>query len=49
MNEFIKEELKQIQGMLRNGYNIDDLTEVDKETVWDAAWRMAVKQERGSS
>lgn len=38
MNEFIKEELKQIQGMLRNGYNIDDLTEADKETVWDMAY-----------
>ena len=38
MYTFVKEELQQIQGMLRKGYNIDDLTEADKYTVHNMAY-----------
>ena len=38
MYTFVKEELQQIQGMLREGYNIDNLTEADKYTVHNMAY-----------
>ena len=38
MKYCIKEELQQIQGLLRDGYDIVDLTEDDKDTVWNMAY-----------
>ena len=38
MENIIKEELQQIQGMLPEGYNIDDLTEIDKDITWNLAY-----------
>lgn len=38
MYTFVKEELQQIQGMLRKGYNIDDLTKADKYAVHNMAY-----------
>lgn len=38
MEEFINEELKEIEGLLPKGYYIKDLNEVDKDIVWNLAY-----------